>query len=44
MIQMNLFTNQIQSHRHRKQSYGCQRGGVGRNKLSFGLIYTHYYI
>ena len=22
--QMNLFTNQKQTHRHRKQTYGCQ--------------------
>ena len=41
---MNLFTKWKQNHRHRKQSYGCQRGGVGRNKLSLGLIYTHCYI
>ena len=25
MIQMNLFTNQKQTHRHRKQTYGYQR-------------------
>ena len=30
MIQMNLFTKQKQTHRHRKQTYGDQRGkGVG---------------
>ena len=26
MIQMNLFTIQKQTHRHRKQMYGYQRG------------------
>ena len=26
MIQMNLFTKQKQTHRHRKQMYGYQRG------------------
>ena len=31
---MNLFTKQKQTHRHRKQMYGYQRGKVGeRNKL-----------
>ena len=29
-IQMNLFTKQKQTHRHRKQTYGCQRGKVGK--------------
>ena len=30
MIQMNLFTKQKQTHRHRKQIYGYQMGtGVG---------------
>ena len=29
MIQMNWFTKQILTHRHRKQSYGYQRGKVG---------------
>ena len=29
-IQMNLFTKQKQTHRHRKQTYGYQRGkGIG---------------
>ena len=27
MTQMNLFTKQRQTHRHRKQIYGYQRGG-----------------
>ena len=31
MMQMNLFTKR--SHRHRKQTYGYQRGKDGRNKL-----------
>ena len=31
MIQMNLFTKQ--THRHRKQTYGYQRGKGGRDKL-----------
>ena len=31
---MNLYTNQKQSHRHRKQIYGYQREkGGGRDKL-----------
>ena len=30
MIQMNLFTKQKETHRHRKQTYGYQRGkGAG---------------
>ena len=30
MRQMNLFTRQKQTHRHRKETYGYQRGkGVG---------------
>ena len=30
IIQMNLFTKQKQTHRHRKQIYGYQRGkGMG---------------
>ena len=28
-IQMNLFQNQKETHRHRKQTYGYQRGKVG---------------
>ena len=32
--QMNLFTKEKQTHRHRKQTYGYQRGkGWGRDKL-----------
>ena len=35
MIQMNLFTKQKQTQRHRKQTYDYQRGkrGGGRDKL-----------
>ena len=31
--QMNLFTRQRQTHRHRKQTYGYHRGREGRDKL-----------
>ena len=30
---MNLFTKQKQTHRHKKQIYGYQRGKEGRDKL-----------
>ena len=33
MIQMNLFTKQKQTHRHRKQTYDYQREKEGREKL-----------
>ena len=33
MIQMNLFTIQKQTHRHRKQTYGYQGEREGRDKL-----------
>ena len=33
MIQINLFTKEKQTHRHRKQTYGYQRGSRGRDKL-----------
>ena len=33
MIQRNLFTKQIQTHRSRKQTSGYQRGSMGRDKL-----------
>ena len=34
MTQMNLFTNQKQTHSHRKQIYGDQRGkGGGKDQL-----------
>ena len=33
VTQMNFFTKQKQTHRHRKQTYGCQRcRGEGRDK------------
>ena len=42
---MNLFTKQKQTHRHRKQIYGYQRGKEGRYKLGFGINrYTLLYI
>ena len=45
-IQMNLFTKQKQTHRHRKQTYGYQRGwqGRGEKNKSLGLMDTHYYM
>ena len=33
MLQMNLFTKQKQTHRHRKRTSGYQRERVGRDKL-----------
>ena len=33
ILQMDLFTKQKQTHRHRKQIYGYQRGKVVRYKL-----------
>ena len=33
MIQINSFTKQKETHRHRKQTYGYQRGKGGRDKL-----------
>ena len=33
MIQMNLFTKQKQTHRHRKQIYGYQRGKGGERRI-----------
>ena len=48
MIQMNLFTRQKQTHRHRKQNYGYQRervGGWERINKEFGINrYTLLYI
>ena len=40
MIQMNLFTKQKETHRHRKQRYGYQRGqgfGEGGINEEFGI-------
>ena len=36
MIQMNLFTKQKQTHRHRKQTYGYQKKKRGIN-WEFGI-------
>ena len=47
MIQMNLFTKQKQTHRHRKQTYSYQRGKVGGGGINgkFGNdIYTLLYL
>ena len=45
MTQMNLFTKQKQTHRHRKETYGYQRGNKVEGLIrSLGLTYTHYYI
>ena len=35
-VQMNLFTKQKWSHRHRKQTYGY-RGDRGRDRLEIGI-------
>ena len=34
---MNLFTQKRQTHRHRKQSYGYQRGNVGGINWEMGI-------
>ena len=34
---MNLFRKQKQTHRHRKQTYGCQRGKGGEINQEFGI-------
>ena len=46
MIQMNLFTKQKQTHRHRRQIYGYQRGGgMGERWIgSLELADVNYYI
>ena len=46
MIQMNLFTKWKQTHRHREQIYGYQRGKVwGGINWAFGISrYTLLYI
>ena len=44
MIQRNLFTEQKQTHRHRKETYSYQRGKVaGGINWEFG-IYTLLYL
>ena len=45
MVQMNLFTKQKETHRHRKQTYGYQRGKGGVGSIgNLRLTDTHYYI
>ena len=43
MTQINIFTKQGQTHRHREQTYGGQGGGkrVGK-KESLGLVEANY--
>ena len=40
---MNLSTELKQTHRHEKQTFGCQGGGVGWIG-SLGLVDANYYI
>ena len=42
MIQMNLFTKQKHTFRHRKQIYSYQRGKVGAYVRNLGLTVTYY--
>ena len=46
MAQMNLFTKQKQTHRHRDQTCGCQGGEWEREGWtgSLGLVDTNCYI
>ena len=37
MIEMNLFTKQNKNHRHRKHTYGYQRGKRGEDNQEVGL-------
>ena len=37
MVQMFLFMKHKQTHRHRKQTYGYQRGKEGRDNMNFVL-------
>ena len=43
MIQMNLITKQKQTHRHREQTYGYQRGqqGAGGDKVGVWDEHIH---
>ena len=41
---MNLFTKQKQTHRHRRQTCGYQRGREEVEIRSLGLTDTNYYI
>ena len=38
---MNLFTKQKQTHRHRKQAFGCQRGEKARDKFGVWDYQVH---
>ena len=43
-IQMTLFTKWKETHIHRKQTYGHQRGKVvGGKRRSLGVTLTYYY-
>ena len=44
MIQMNLFTKQKETHRLRKQTYGCQGEGVVKDfgKVMYTLLYLKW--
>jgi len=44
VIQMNEFTKQKQTHKHRKQTYGYQRGRRKGYIRSLGLADANYYI
>ena len=41
---MNVYAKQKQTHRHRKQTWGYQRGKAGGQIKDMGLIDTNYYI
>ena len=41
---MNLFTEEKQTHRHRKQAYDYQRGRGGGINGSMRLTDTHYHL
>ena len=46
MIQVNLFTKQKQTHRLKKQTYGCQKGnveGVDKSRAWDELTHTTIY-
>ena len=45
IVQMNLLTKQKETHRHRKQTYGYQRGRWGGLNEEYGINrYTLLYI
>ena len=44
MIQMNFFTKQKKSHRHRKETYGYQRGKGKGGTRRLDLTHTCYYV